>query len=223
MYFFIIVYLALLVSYLFAERSGRKWWHASNKTALTLLYTLYGVWAFLRQPDPDTLAFRFLAALLFTAAGDILLIRFVIGGGMAFGIGNVCFAVYEMLLLQTSEKNISGRDAILPLVLLALVFWIIVCLFLYRKGAAGKPLLLSLSAGYLLCSALQGVTGLFLLTAFPAASANALLGIGSVFFWISDVLLLAYRIRFPKALAVLNLNSVFYFGGMLLIVLSRGI
>ena len=72
---------------------------------------------------------------------------------------------------------------------------------------------------YLSSIFMHGITGLALMTMMPGTS-YVMLGLGSFLFMISDIDLNVYRYILNDNKWLIRLNSLTYFGGLLLIVLS---
>ena len=215
---FLIVYGALVRLYLFVARRGHHGWRAVTKISLVVRFLLAGFTGILTHPPVGGMGVLFLVALVFCALGDVLLLWFFNAGGTAFGIGNVLFFVYELRLLL--QGGFQFRDfwwcIFIFLVPLYLLYH-----FLFTKGVreAHHGIEFQLT-GYLISIAMHGTMGVLLIIFFPGTP-SFWLGLGSLLFWISDMYLMFYKFRFHDKKWILNLNSLNYFVGMLLIAGSR--
>ena len=100
---------------------------------------------------------------------------------------------------------------------------VMLCLVIFASGRwpdkikMGKmrwPMIFYLSSIFM-----HGITGLALIIMVPGTS-YVMLGLGSLLFMISDIVLNAYRFVFNNNKWLIRLNSLTYFTGLLLIVLS---
>ena len=140
-------------------------------------------------------------------------------GGDYFLGGNVCFVLYEMAAAFDNGYRFRNFAWVVP----ALILFMLLVVWLIQKypnviklGKMKWPIVL-----YLTSVSAHGLMGLALITMLPAGSADFVLGLGSLIFWISDLILMVVYFVLPKTKWILRLNSTLYFTGFLLIVLSR--
>lgn len=87
----------------------------------------------------------------------------------------------------------------------------------FKLGKMKWPMTFYLSSIYT-----HGITGLALLLS-PAGSNFRMMGLGSFLFMISDIILTLYNYVFGENKWLIRADSLTYFGGLLLIVLSIGL
>jgi uncharacterized membrane protein YhhN len=219
MIIFSIIYLLFLCAY-FVTRVGDNIKHrAINKTILATMYLVYAIVMF-HVGGFSGYHYVMMAALFLAYMGDLFLIFDLNRGGDFFLAGNICFATFYLASLT--------RYAV-PFVNYFWVFiiWaILISLFIYL--AKKYPNVLKLGkmkypmALYLSSITLHGLLGL-VSAIFIGTTPFIVMGIGSVSFMISDYILTLDRFVIPKRKWLIRCNSLTYFVGLLLIVLSLGL
>lgn len=213
---FILSYCAVLLVYLVVERQESHRNRAVNKILLASMFLIYGAVAIFRAPFSWYGAW-FLVALFFCYLGDVFLLWSFNRGGAMFIIGNLLFFGYELTAALQAGLHVSQFWW-------ALFFFLIpFCGITYfftrpsmkKDGKVQMGLLM-----YMITITLHGSMGLVLLIFFHGTPLG-LLGLGSFLFEISDYCLMPYEKKYkPDKKWILNLNSLTYFVGMLLMVLS---
>lgn len=214
---FILVYMALLVSYLFSETSGSFRRRAVNKIVLASLFALYSFHSFITRGLTAGLDELEMAAILFSFAGDCCLLWSFTVGGAIFSIGNFLFIVYSLLLANSAGVLGQLWWAVIPFALLWGSYYA-----LEKRGIlAGHHG--ATFVKYLATTTAQGCIG-FALACAMGGTRQWLFGIGLALFMISDYFLGFHHFHHYARTTkwVLRCNSFSYFSGMLLIALSTG-
>lgn len=219
MIIFSVIYALFLCAY-FVTRVGDNIKHrAINKTILATMYLVYAMVMF-HVGGFSGYHYVMMAALFLAYMGDLFLIFDLNRGGDFFLAGNVCFATFYLASL---------KDATVPFVNYFWIFiiWaVLISLFIYL--AKKYPNVLKLGkmkypmALYLASITLHGLLGL-VSAIFIGTTPFIVMGIGSVSFMISDYILTLDRFVIPKRKWLIRCNSLTYFVGLLLIVLSLGL
>jgi uncharacterized membrane protein YhhN len=216
---FSIIYALFLCAY-FVTRVGDNIKHrALNKTVLATMYMVYAIVMF-HVNGFSGYHYVMMAALFLAYLGDLFLIFDLNRGGDFFLAGNVCFATFYLASLAYYE---------VPFVKYFWVFIVwagLISLFIYlankypnvlKLGKMKYPMALYLSS--ITMHGLLGLTSAILISTTPIL----VMGIGSVSFMISDYILTLDRFVIPKRKWLIRCNSLTYFVGLLLIVLSLGL
>ncbi len=215
---FIIVYSALVLSYLFVERMNRFKLRAVNKIVMAGLFLLFGYIAILTNPPVGGMGVLFLVSLTLAFIGDAWLLWSFSKGGTAFGLSNIGFFLYECILLHRGGVTIgqSWWAVFLFVIPLAAILYVL------RQEPARSHIgkLYGPIVPYMTSITLHGTTGILLMIFFPHTPLF-MLGLGSLLFEMSDYFLMVYKFVAHDKKWVLNLNSATYFVGMMLMVLSR--
>ncbi len=218
MVIFIAVYLAALCCYFYTRTSGNIKYRAINKYFMATMYLVLAIVTFLNKYEFASYQTLLMAALIFAWFGDIFLVFDFGRGGDFFLAGNVCFVLYEQIILV--DKGGYGFSSFAWTFAVAAVMLAIV---IYASGRwpdkikMGKmrwPMTFYLSSIFM-----HGITGLALMTMMPGSS-YVMLGLGSFLFMVSDIDLNLYRYVFDNNKWLVRFNSLTYFVGLLLIVLS---
>lgn len=138
-------------------------------------------------------------------------------GGDFFLAGNICFVLYEQAVLI--DKGYWFNDFAWTYVVAGLMLAVVIFASgrwpeRIKMGKMRWPMIFYLSSIFM-----HGITGLALMIMLPGTS-YALLGLGSFLFMISDIDLNVYRFIFNNNKWLIRFNSLTYFVGLLLIVLS---
>ena len=216
---FSVIYALFLCAY-FVTRVGDNIKHrAINKTILATMYLVYAMVMF-HIGGFSGYHYVMMAALFLAYMGDLFLIFDLNRGGDFFLAGNVCFATFYLASLKAANVSFVNY------------FWVfiiwatLISLFIYL--AKKYPNVLKLGkmkypmALYLASITLHGLLGL-VSAIFIGTTPFIVMGIGSVSFMISDYILTLDRFVIPKRKWLIRCNSLTYFVGLLLIVLSLGL
>lgn len=214
---FVTVYYAALFCYFFTRVSGNRLHRAINKYIMATMYLVLAVVTFFRKYDFVSYQSLLMAALLLAWFGDIFLVFDFGRGGDFFLAGNICFTIYEQIVLVDHGYGPMdfGWTFIVAAVMLIAFIW------LSEKypdriklGKMRWPMTFYLSSIFM-----HGITGLAMVIMLPGTN-YVMMGIGSFLFMISDMLLTCYRFIFNNNKWLIRANSLTYFTGLLLIVLS---
>ncbi|MCR5741848.1 MAG: lysoplasmalogenase [Gammaproteobacteria bacterium] len=213
---FTVIYCLVLLAYFYTETSGKMYLRAPNKCLLALMFFVFACVVFSTSDSFTLLSFQglLMAGLFLAMMGDIFLLFDFNRGGDFFLAGNVCFIMYEMALLKL--YNVSFAKwwwVILVAVLLVSLYTFLFTKFkdTFKMGKMKFPMILYLSS-----ITMHGLMGIAVMIFIPDM---LLMGLGSLLFWISDLILTVDRFVL-KSKWSLRANSAFYFTGLLLIVLS---
>lgn len=216
---FIIAYFAVLFCYFFTETSGKLKWRAPNKI---LLASMFLVFAIVQFQHYEFLSYHLIlmGALFMAWMGDVFLLIDLNRGGDFFLGGNVSFILYEMAVLVDNGYKFKDFAWVLP------TLAVIMLAFIYCSHKFPKVLKLGKMkwpmALYLTSISFHGLMGISLMILLPG-TAYFVLGLGSLLFWISDIILTIDHFVIVGTKWLLRSNSAFYFTGLLLIVLSMAI
>ena len=219
MIIFSVIYLLFLCAY-FVTRVGDNIKHrAINKTILATMYLVYAIVMF-HVGGFSGYHYVMMAALFLAYMGDLFLIFDLNRGGDFFLAGNVCFATFYLASL--TKYSIPFVNYFWVFIVWALLISLFI--FLAKKypnilklGKMKYPMALYLSS-----ITLHGLLGL-VSAIFIGTTPLIVMGIGSVSFMISDYILTLDRFVIPKRKWLIRCNSLTYFVGLLLIVLSLGL
>jgi len=219
MIIFSIIYLLFLCAY-FVTRVGDNIKHrAINKIILATMYLVYAIVMF-HVGGFSGYHYVMMAALFLAYMGDLFLIFDLNRGGDFFLAGNVCFATFYLASLKAANVPFINYFWVF------IIWAILISLFIYL--AKKYPNVLKLGkmkypmALYLASITLHGLLGL-VSAIFIGTTPLIVMGIGSVSFMISDYILTLDRFVIPKRKWLIRCNSLTYFVGLLLIVLSLGL
>ena len=159
-----------------------------------------------------------MAALILAWLGDIFLVFDFGRGGDFFLAGNICFTLYEQAVLIDKGgywfNDFAWTYIVAGLMLAIAIFASGRWPEKIKMGKMRWPMMFYLSSIFM-----HGITGLALITMMPGTS-YALMGLGSFLFMLSDIILNCYRYILNNNKWLIRLNSLTYFTGLLLIVLS---
>lgn len=219
MVIFSVIYLLFLFAYFITRVGNNMKLRAINKYILASMYLVYAIVMFFLN-DLSNIHYVLLLALLFAFLGDVLLVFSFSKGGMCFLLSNITFSLFY--LINIIEYKIPFFN----------YFWIfilsiiLICLFLFlsnkypQKIKLGKmkyPMTL-----YLTSITLHGLFGL-VSAIFISTTSFVLMGIGSLLFMLSDYILTIDRFIIKNNKWIIRSNSLTYFVGLLLIVVSIGL
>lgn len=214
---FIAVYLLALCCYFYTRVSDNKMHRAINKYIMATMYLVLAIVTFFRKYDFVSYQSLYMVALLFAYFGDLFLVFDFGRGGDFFLAGNICFTVYDQIVMV--DHGLSFRDFwwVFLIVALILGLFIALCSKYPEKIRMGKmrwPM-----TWYLSTILTHGITGLAMAILLPGTK-FVMMGIGSFLFMISDMILTAYRFVYNDNKWLIRANSLTYFVGLLLIVLA---
>ena len=216
---FSVIYLLFLCAYFITRVGDKMKYRAINKVILATMYLVYAIVMF-HVGGFSGYHYVMMAALFLAYMGDLFLIFDLNRGGDFFLAGNICFATFYLASLTKYAVPFVNY------------FWIfiiwagLISLFIYL--AKKYPNILKLGkmkypmALYLSSITLHGLLGL-VSAIFIGTTPLIVMGIGSVSFMISDYILTLDRFVIPKRKWLIRCNSLTYFVGLLLIVLSLGL
>ncbi|MEG2957856.1 MAG: lysoplasmalogenase family protein [Christensenellaceae bacterium] len=205
----LVVFLILLPIYIHAEKSWGFQKATTCKLALSgtvLINACIGLFI-----TPFWLMQGFvILALVFAFCGDYFL-QFIKLDAKKFNIGILCFSMTQVVLLVMMFLN-AGVSWVEFVVLAGLLLLALILMTVqkWELGSARIPL-----SVYTLLLALMTGKAVSMLVATPSIH-TALLAMGAVLFFVSDLLLGIWNFRTNKRLHA-NLNWVTYFCGILLI------
>lgn len=217
---FVVIYLLALCSYFITRPSGNIKARAINKYIMATMYLVYAIIRFTQNYETNSFHVVIMAALFLAYLGDLFLVFDLGRGGDFFLGGNICFVVYYIALL--TNEGFAFSNYFWVLIAWAVLIGTIIILAqtlpnIFKFGKMKVPLIFYLSS-----ITLHGMFGLGTVVLMPTMP-YILLGIGSLMFMISDLILTVDRFVIVGNKWIVRANSLFYFGGLLLIVLSLGI
>lgn len=215
---FIVIYCLVLCCYFYTETTGKIYLRAPNKIILALMFFIFGTYmAFHNYQSYEP--YLFTAALFLAMLGDIFLLFSYNRGGDFFLAGNVCFIVYQiMLLTQVGHVHI---DTFWWTLLLIPILWGGYVFLFYKFPNVFK--LGKMKSGIMLYLASIIPNGVFAIAVMSYLPAYRLLGVGLFLFMLSDFDIVIHKFVVPDNKWVLRLNSCLYFVGLLLVVLNFAI
>ena len=216
---FIIVYALLLCVYFYTRTSGNVKARAINKYIMAVMYMVYAIVMF-HVKDLSGYHYVMMSALFLAYLGDLFLVFDLNRGGDFFLAGNVCFATFYLATLTSAGVPFVKYFWVLIL-WAALITTFVVLANKYPKvlklGKMKYPMALYLSS--ITLHGLLGLTNVI----FVGTTPMLVMGIGSLLFMASDYILTVDRFVIQKNKWIIRCNSLTYFGGLLLIVLSMGL
>lgn len=216
---FVVLYLISLCFYFYTRTSGNTKLRAINKYIMASMYLVYAIVQYSMNYEKASYHIVLMAAIFLAYLGDLFLVYHFSRGGDFFLSGNICFTVYYIALL--ADKGFSFIDYYW--ILIAWVGVVTILFILSSKfpnvikfGRMKYPMLM-----YLCSITIHGMFGLGTLILLPQLP-YILLTVGSIMFMISDIILSIDKFVITNNKWITRSNSLFYFGGLLLIVLSLG-
>lgn len=215
---FIVIYLIALCCYFKTRTSGNIKHRAINKYLMATMYLTLAWAVFFDKYEFASYQTLLMAALILAWLGDIFLVFDFGRGGDFFLAGNICFILYEQIILVDKGgywfNDFAWTYLVAGLMLAIVIFATGRWPEKIKMGKMRWPMIFYLSSIFM-----HGITGLALMTMMPG-TAYVMLGLGSFLFMLSDIDLNVYRYIFNNNKWLVRLNSLTYFGGLLLIVLS---
>ncbi len=214
---FIIIYLIALCCYFYTRTADNRLHRAINKYIMATMYLGLAIVTFFRKYEFASYQTLLMAALLLAYFGDIFLVFDFGRGGDFFLAGNICFILYEQAVMVSHGHDYHDFWWVFLVVALLLSALIIASgkrKDIFKFGKMRWPM-----TWYLSTILTHGFTGLAMAILLPGTN-YVMMGIGSFLFMLSDMILTAYRFVFNNNKWLIRLNSLTYFIGLLLIVLS---
>ncbi len=188
---------------------------------MATMYLVFAIVIFFRRYEFASYQTMLMAALILAWLGDVFLVFDFNRGGDFFLAGNICFVLYEQMVLVDRGgygfKDFAWTYVAAGAMLAAAIFATGRWPERVRLGKMRWPMMFYLSSIFM-----HGMTGLALITMMPGTN-YAVMGLGSVLFMISDIDLNLYRFVFNNNKWLVRVNSLTYFTGLLLIVLSTAL
>ncbi|MBQ1322368.1 MAG: hypothetical protein IIY30_01125, partial [Erysipelotrichaceae bacterium] len=178
---FIIVYLLALCCYFYTRTGDNIKYRAINKYIMATMYLVFAVVVFFQRYRFASYQTLLMAALLFAYFGDIFLVFDFGRGGDFFLAGNICFILYEQIVMVDHGFTIRHFWWSFLLAGLVLGAFIYACSKWPNKIVMGKmrwPM-----TWYLSTILTHGMTGLAMAVLLPGTN-FMVMGIGSVLFMI---------------------------------------
>jgi hypothetical protein len=207
----------MLFAYYYTRTSGKMPLRAINKVILASMYYIFAIVQFQNNYEMLSVHLLLMVALFLAWMGDVFLIFDFNRGGDFFLCGNICFFTYEMAVCIAKGRKFSDFWWVLLLTALLVGVFILLAQKYPNTLKLGKmrwPMTL-----YITSITLHGLMGVALMILLPGTNL-ALMGLGSLFFMISDYILTVDRFVILNNKWIVRSNSTFYFIGLLLIVLS---
>lgn len=215
---FIAVYLIALCCYFRTRTSDRIKYRAINKYFMATMYLVLAIVTFLNKYEFASYQTLLMAALILAWLGDVFLVFDFGRGGDFFLAGNICFTLYEQIVLVDRGgyrfRDFSWTYVVAGLMLAAFIYACGHWPERFRLGKMRWPMTFYLSSIFM-----HGITGLALMIMMPGTS-FVMMGMGSFLFMLSDMILTTYRFVLNYNKWLIRANSLTYFSGLLLIVLS---
>lgn len=217
---FIAIYLVALLFYLFTRNGENRTIRAVNKYIMATMYLVFAIVVFFDRYMFVSYQTLLMAALILAWLGDIFLVYDFGRGGDFFLAGNICFALYEQIVLVENGYSITETWWAFAVAAVMALTFNIACRAKPKVFKLGK--MRGLITFYLLSIFTHGMNGLCMMILLPDTS-YAIMGLGSLLFMISDMILMTYKFVLGENKWLVRLNSITYFIGLLLIVLSTAL
>ena len=214
---FIAIYLIALFCYFFTRTSENIKYRAINKYIMATMYLVLALITFFKKYDFVSYQTLLIAALILAWLGDIFLVFDFGRGGDFFLAGNICFALYEQIILVKHGHTIKETYWVFVAAAIMTLAFYLACTYMPETFKLGK--MKGLITFYLSSIFTHGLNGLCMALLLPGTP-YVMMGIGSFLFMISDMILMTYKFVVGPKKWLVRLNSLTYFLGLLLIVLS---
>ena len=215
---FIVIYLIALCCYFYTRTMDNIKYRAINKYLMATMYLSLAIVTFFGKYEFASYQTLLMAALILAWLGDVFLVFDFNRGGDFFLAGNICFTLYEQIILVDKGgyrfSDFAWTYVVVALMLCAFIFACGRWPNVFKLGKMRWPMTFYLSSIFM-----HGITGLALITMMPGTG-YVMLGAGSMLFMFSDMILTTYRFILDYNKWLIRLNSLTYFSGLLLIVLS---
>ncbi|NLC78611.1 MAG: lysoplasmalogenase [Ruminococcaceae bacterium] len=181
------IFLAIFIAFSLVHLYGT---YIDNKTirGVTKGFILLSLFSFYIAAAPEVNGI-IAAALVFSFLGDVLLQikKFFVLGGISFGFAHICFAV-----AFSRNVDFSALPFWVYLIVAAVYIPPIIWMLRRTRNYASKVFACAVAV-YLLALSSTGAFALFQLCSAPSA-ATAVVYVGSLFFLVSDLMLLQLRL-----------------------------
>lgn len=214
---FIIVYALALCGYFITRVGNNIKYRAINKYILATMYLVLAFVGFSLRHVVNSYHIILMAALFLAWLGDIFLVFSLKMGGDFFLAGNVCFFMYGMCVLYDHGFTFASFWWVILVALGMISTFVILCQKfpkVFKLGSMRWPMTLYLTSIFS-----HGMMGLALVLLLPGTN-FMILGLGSLSFMLSDMILTVDRFIIRNNKWIVRANSLTYFGGLLLIALS---
>ena len=102
---FIIIYFAALCCYFYTRTAGNIKHRAINKYIMATMYLVLAIVVFFNKYEFASYQTLLMAALILAWLGDVFLVFDFGRGGDFFLAGNICFTLYEQIILVDSART----------------------------------------------------------------------------------------------------------------------
>ena len=220
---FIAIYLIALCCYFYTRTSDNKKARAANKYFMATMYLGLAIYTFFTKYEFASYQTLLMAALVLAWFGDIFLVFDFGRGGDFFLAGNICFVLYEEIILVDRGgywfNDFWWTYLVAGTMLAAFIFACGRWPDTFKLGKMRWPMTFYLSSIFT-----HGITGLALVLMMPGTN-FVMMGTGSLLFMLSDMILTTYKFVSCDFIEknkkwFIRANSLTYFTGLLLIVLS---
>lgn len=216
---YIILYSLVLLLYLYTETTGNMKLRAPNKIILALGFLIPSYIFFFTNARFDYKSYEVLLlfGLLFAFIGDVTLLFDFKTGGYFFMAGNIIFSTFQFIHLIDNGIPFStffyifiAYIVFMGLIILGAKAW-----KRFNAGSMFAPIMAYL--GSITLSGFMAIANLIYLSSITTV---LLFSIGILLFMISDFFLMIRKFAIRHNNIMLRMNSLTYFGGMLLIAVS---
>ncbi len=217
MIIFVAIYFIALFCYFFTRNSDNIKARAINKYIMATMYLGLAIVTFFKKYEFVSYQTLLMAALLLAWFGDIFLVFDFGRGGDFFLAGNICFILYEQIVMVDHGHGFNEFWWVFVVVALILGGFVLGCQYkpeVFKLGKMKWPMTFYLSS-----ILTHGFTGLAMAILLPGTN-FVMMGIGSFLFMLSDMILTTYKFILGQNKWLVRLNSLTYFTGLLLIVLA---
>ena len=214
---FIIIYLLALCCYFYTRTSGNKKYRAINKYIMATMYLVFAFVTFHRKYELVSHETILLLALFLAWMGDVFLVFDFGRGGDFFLCGNYGFITYYIVTFYHTGLKLGNFWWAFVIAWCMLTGFILGCQYkpdVFKLGKMRWPMTLYLSSIFS-----HGMCGLAAIILLPGTR-FVMMGIGSLLFMVSDMILTVDRFIVRGNKWIVRANSLTYFSGLLLIVLS---
>jgi len=214
---FIAIYLIALFCYFYTRTSDNIKYRAINKYIMATMYLVLAIITFFKKYEFVSYQTLLIAALILAWLGDIFLVFDFGRGGDFFLAGNICFALYEQIILVKHGYTIKSTYWVFVLAAITTILFYLGCVYkpdTFKLGKMKGPITFYLSSIFT-----HGLNGLCMAILLPGTP-FVMMGIGSFLFMISDMILMIYKFILDPNKWLIRANSLTYFLGLLLIALS---
>ena len=214
---FVAIYLLALCCYFYTRTLENKTYRTINKYLMASMYLILAIITFFRKYDFVSYQTLLIAALILAWLGDIFLVYDFGRGGDFFLAGNICFSLYEQIVLVSHGHTIKETWWVFVAAGMMALAFNLACR--YRPDVFKLGKMRGLITFYLFSIFVHGMNGLCMALLLPGTR-YVMMGIGSVLFMLSDMILMTYKFVLGSNKWLVRANSLTYFIGLLLIVIS---